>query len=131
MNELKITINGQPFDHLAYHFVLTYSNWETGKVCFSESFESLGDGFQSAVWELGAVPEWHRTDSLTAAVNQDCRRDVFTERYKGLMKHYDVKSERPQVGAGNENGDVEQRHYRFKSAVEQKLLLRGHRPKIL
>jgi hypothetical protein len=37
MNDLRITIAGQPFDHMIYHFVLTYSNWETGTVCFSES----------------------------------------------------------------------------------------------
>ena len=41
MNDLRITLAGQPFDHMIYHFVLTYSNWETGTVCFSESFESL------------------------------------------------------------------------------------------
>lgn len=27
MNALGITITGRPFDHLVYHFVLTYSNW--------------------------------------------------------------------------------------------------------
>ena len=43
--------------HLIYHFVLTYSNWETGTVCFSESFESLGEGLQNALWELGGVPQ--------------------------------------------------------------------------
>jgi hypothetical protein len=37
MNKLGITINSIPFDHMIYHFVLTYSNWETGTVCFSES----------------------------------------------------------------------------------------------
>jgi hypothetical protein len=37
MNELGICIAGQPFDHLVYHFVLPYSNWETGSVCFSVS----------------------------------------------------------------------------------------------
>jgi hypothetical protein len=29
---LGITIGGQPFPHLIYHFVLTYSNWEAGTV---------------------------------------------------------------------------------------------------
>src|SRR5262249_21364255 len=48
MSELGITIQGQSFPHLRYHFVLTYSNWETGTVCFSESFESLCEGFQNA-----------------------------------------------------------------------------------
>jgi hypothetical protein len=32
MTKLGITIGGVPFDHLIYHFVLTYSNWEAGTV---------------------------------------------------------------------------------------------------
>jgi hypothetical protein len=46
MNSLGITIHKQTFEHMAYHFVLTYSNWEFVKVCFSESFESLSEGLQ-------------------------------------------------------------------------------------
>jgi len=57
MSELGITIQGQCFPHLLYHLVLTYSNWESATVCFSESFESLCEGFQNAVWELGKVPQ--------------------------------------------------------------------------
>jgi hypothetical protein len=38
--DLGVTINGTPFPHMIYHFVLTYSNWESGTLCFSESFES-------------------------------------------------------------------------------------------
>src|SRR5271166_3845191 len=37
MNDLGVTINGAPFAHLLYHFVLTHSNWEHVSVCFSES----------------------------------------------------------------------------------------------
>ena len=44
MTSLEVSIGGEPFPHLLYHFVLTYSNWETGTVCFSESFESLAEG---------------------------------------------------------------------------------------
>ena len=62
MAKLGVTILGQPFDHMVYHFVLTYSNWEAGTVCFSESFESLSEGLQNALWELGGVPRRHRTD---------------------------------------------------------------------
>ncbi|MCP4761581.1 MAG: transposase family protein, partial [archaeon] len=69
MNKLGITIEGLPFKHLIYHFVLTYSNWETGTICFSESYESLSEGFQNALWELGGVPQRHRTDRLSAAVH--------------------------------------------------------------
>jgi hypothetical protein len=57
MEELGVTIQGQSFPHLIYHFVLTYSNWEAGTVCYSESFESLCEGLQNAVCELGKVPQ--------------------------------------------------------------------------
>src|SRR6202044_1535095 len=66
--DLGVTINGSPFVHMIYHFVLTYSNWETGTICFSESLESLSEGLQNALWELNGVPRVHRTDRLTAAV---------------------------------------------------------------
>ncbi len=36
LTELAVTIGGQPFPHMLYHFVLTYSNWETGTICASE-----------------------------------------------------------------------------------------------
>ena len=55
MNDLGITIGGERFDHLVYHFMLPYSRWETGMVCFSESFETLIAGFQRAVCELACV----------------------------------------------------------------------------
>ena len=67
MSSLGITICGELFCHLLYHFVLTYSNWETGSICFSESFESLSTGLQNALWELGGVPLIHRSDRLSAA----------------------------------------------------------------
>jgi len=127
MNSLGITIRGFPFGHLIYHFVLTYSNWETGTICFSESFESLSAGFQNALWELGGVPRRHRTDRLSAAVHKDCNPEEFTQRYQDLLKHYGIKGEKIRGGEAHENGDVEQRHHRFKNALDQALMLRGSR----
>jgi len=127
MTELGITIGKELFPHLIYHFVLTYSNWETGIVCYSESYESLSEGFQNAVWELGGVPEYHRTDRLSAAINKDCSREEFTVRYQGLLRHYGIQAKPTQAGQAHENGDVEQRHYRLKNAVNQALLFRGSR----
>jgi hypothetical protein len=127
MEELGVTIQGQSFPHMIYHFVLTYSNWEAGTVCFSESFESLCEGLQNAVWELGKVPQRHRTDRLSTAVSNTTNPAEFTERYQGLMRYYGLEGEKTQAGHGNENGDVEQRHHRFKRAVAQELLLRGSR----
>ncbi len=128
MNELNITINEQPFEHLVYHFVLTYSNWEAGEICYSESFESLSEGLQNALWELGGVPEKHRTDRLTTAVNNIGKdKGQFQVRYSTLLNHYGITGEKTQANSPNENGDVEQRHYRFKKAVDQALMLRGIR----
>jgi hypothetical protein len=127
MEELGVTIAGQSFPHLLYHFVLTYSNWEAGTVCFSESFESLSEGVQNALWKLGRVPERHRTDRLSTAVNNTSNPAEFTDRYTGLMRYYGLEGEKTQAGHGNENGDVEQRHHRFKRAVAQELMLRGSR----
>jgi len=44
-----------------------------------------------------------------------------------LMRHYNMTGQKIQTGKPNENGDVEQRHYRLKRAVEQSLLLRDSR----
>lgn len=128
MGALGITLSGQPFAHLFYHFVLPYSNWETGQICFSESFEALVSGFQAAVWELGRVPAVHRTDNLSAATHQlRAGGRTFNERYRQVLRHYGVRPDANTPGRGHENGDVEQAHHRFKRAVDQARLLRGHR----
>lgn len=127
LKKLGITIDGQPFPHLIYHFVRTYSNWETGTICFSENLESLSAGLQNALWELGGVPRTHQTDSLSAAVNNLSEEKEFTQRYQALLNHYKLKGQKTQPSCPNENGDVEQRHYRFVTAVDQELMLRGSR----
>jgi hypothetical protein len=76
--KLGVTIQGQPFPPLIYHFVLSYWNWETGSICYSETFESLSEGLQNALWELGGVPGQHRSDRLSAAVNNLGEAQEFT-----------------------------------------------------
>jgi hypothetical protein len=127
MQELGITLGGQSFPHLLYHFVLTYSNWEAVSLCYSESFESLSDGLQNALWELGGAPTLHRTDRMSTAVNNMSEEREFTTRYEALLRHYRMEGQKIQTGKANENGDVEQRHYRLKRAVGQALLLRDSR----
>lgn len=127
MTELGITIQGIPFEHLLYHFTLTYSNWEAGTICFSESFESLCIGLQNALWELGGVPKKHRTDRLSAAVNKECNPEKFTENYQALLRHYGIEGQRTNACSANENGDIEQRNGNLKRVINQALLLRGSR----
>ena len=85
MTSLGITIARQSFAHMVYHFVLTYSNWESVSVCVSESFEAFADGMQKALWELGGVPRRHRSDSLSAAVNNLSATREFQTRYRDLL----------------------------------------------
>jgi hypothetical protein len=126
--DLGVTINGIPFAHLIYHFVLTYSNWEAGSICFSESLESLSEGMQNALWQLGGVPQWHRTDRLAAAIQPGVEEAKgFKQRYQAILDHYGLQAQAIQAGKGNENGDVEQSHHQFKRALDQALMLRGSR----
>jgi hypothetical protein len=127
MTKLEITIQGQTLAHLVYHFVLTYSNWETGTICYSESLESLSEGWQNAIWDLGAVPAEHRTDSLSSAVNNMSTPEEFNRRYEAVMRYYGVKPRHTNPASPHENGDAEQSHHRFKRAVDQALMLRGSR----
>lgn len=129
MDALGITIAGVPFEHLYYHLVLTYSNYEAVKLCFSESFEALAEGIETCLWQIGGVPKYHRTDNLSAAVRRldaEGKRD-FTERYEALMRHYGITPTRNTPGESHQNGDVEQSHHRFKDALDQALRVRGDR----
>lgn len=127
MGKLGITIERERFEHLIYHFVLPYSNWESGTICFSESYESLSCGLQNALWELGGVPRKHQTDSLSAAVRKPNNQEEFTDRYSALLRHYKIVGQKTNPSKPHENGSIEQRHNRFKKALEQSLLLRGSR----
>jgi transposase len=129
MRALEVMIAGQPFPHLLYHFVLTYSNWESVSICPSESFESLSAGVQNALWRLGGVPLEHRTDNLSAATHElsESRGRDFTERYRELTNHYGLRASRNFPGNAHENGDVESANGKLKSSIDQRLRLRGSR----
>jgi transposase len=129
MRALEVMIAGQLFPHLLYHFVLTYSNWESVSICPSESFESLSAGVQNALWRLGGVPIEHRADNLSAATHElsESRGRDFTERYRELMDHYGLRVSRNFPGNAHETGDVESANGKLKTSVDQQLRLRGSR----
>src|SRR5947209_13052259 len=129
MEDLGVTIAGEPFPHMVYHFVLTYSNVEAASICFSETFEALAEGIEKALWQIGGVPQQHRTDHLSAAVRhlRQPEREDWTVRYQGLMAHYGMQPTWNNVTIAHENGDVEQSHHRFKEAVDQALRVRSSR----
>lgn len=125
-NSLEITIDGKPFPHMLYHFMLPYSRWEYVYICFSESFETLTTGYLKAITELKAVAPEHRTDNLAAAVPIG-ERNAFQKRWKEFLAHHEVIPSTNNPYCSNENGSVEKSNHLFKHAMDQRLRLRGSR----
>jgi transposase InsO family protein len=129
--ELKgvtITINGQVFVHLLYHFRLSYSGWSFVKVVQGgESYTALTEGLQEALWRLGGSPREHRTDSLSAAfknLSKDDADDV-TKSYREFCGYYKMVATRNNRGVSHENGSIESPHGHVKRRIVQALMLRG------
>lgn len=131
MEELGISIQGEPYSHLLCHCVLTYSNWEWATICQSESLLALRGGIQAALFRLGHVPREHWTDHSSAATHNPGKEDEeyrpFNPKYTALMKHLGMRPRTIQVQAPHENGDVESLHGVLKRRMKQHLLLRGSR----
>jgi len=127
LKRVTITIKGEPFTHLLYHFRLANSGWCSVKVIHGgESYAALAEGLQDALWRLGGVPHEHRSDSLSAAyrnLTKEAAEDV-TRRYKQLCQHYGMEPTRNNRGEGHENGAVESPHGHLKKRIRQALLLR-------
>jgi len=133
LSKLGVTIQGQPFKHLLIHSVLSYSNWEWGRIAQSESLAALQLGLQSTLIKLGHVPEYHRTDNSSAATYRPgaraeagSRRE-YTAGYLHILDHYGLKPQTTNLNSPQENGDVESSNGGLKRAIEQYLLLRGSR----
>ena len=128
MTNLRVTIAGVPFAHILYHFVLAFSRWEHVEVVEGgESFEALSKGLQNALWQAGGAPQEHRSNSLSAAFKNLTEEEDFTVRYTALLDHYGMIGTRNNRGLSHENGSVESSHRYLKEAIDQALLLRGHR----
>ena len=126
--DLGVTIAGDPFPHLLFEFVLSYSHWTWVAIAFGETFEALAAGVQGALWALGGVPAVLRSDNLSAATHElkaSSGRDL-TPRFRAVLEHYGMRSSRITPGKAHENGVAEQAHRRLKSLVAQALLVRGH-----
>lgn len=124
--ELGITIAGQLFEHLLFQFVLSFSKWRWIGIAFSETFEALVRGLQSALWELGGVPPVWRSDNLSAATHHipGGGREL-NRRFADVLDHYGARSTRIEPGESHQNGGAEKAHDVLKSAIRQALVIRG------
>lgn len=129
--ELKVTIQGQPLDHLFCHCVLPYSNWQWAKRCISESFLSLLSGLQLTLGKLGKRPRYLGTDNSSSATHEveamPGRERAYNSDYLELCTHYDLTPITINIGCPNEHGDVESANRHLKRRLEQHLILRGSR----
>ncbi len=128
LKKTTITIAGQVFKHLLYHFRLAFSHWSYMKVIEGgESYTALAEGLQEGLQRLGGAPLEHRTDSLSAAyknLGKTGQHDM-TSRYEALCRHYAMTGTRNNPGISHENGSIESPHGHLKRRIEQALLLRG------
>ncbi len=125
---IEITLNGQPFGHLIYHYRLGYSGWQYAQIIQGgESFIALSEGLQNALFACGGAPKQHRTDSLSAAYRNlgGIRRKPLTRLYDDLCHHYRMQPTRNNTSIAHENGSIESPHGHLKNRIEQALLLRG------
>jgi hypothetical protein len=106
---LKITITGQPLEHRPYHCRLAFSGFEHASVVLGgESFVTLAEGLQNALWALGGAPKEHRSDNLSAAFRSltvDAQQDL-TQVIRNLLQHYDMELSRNNTGLAHETGSV-------------------------
>jgi transposase len=126
--DLGVTIAGDPFPHLLFEFVLSYSHWTWVAVAFGETFEALAAGVQGALWALGAVPAVLRSDNLSAATHELKARSGrdLTPRFRAVLEHYGMSSSRITPGRAHENGVAEQAHRRLKSLVRSSGTILSH-----
>jgi hypothetical protein len=125
---IEITLNGQPFEHLIYHYRLGYSGWQYAQIIQGgESFIALAEGLQNALFACGGAPKQHRTDSLSAAYRNlgGGRHKPLTRLYDDLCHHYRMQPTRNNTSIAHENGSIESPHGHLKNRIEQALLLRG------
>ena len=128
LKKVKVTIAGEPFEHLLYHYRLVYSGWQYVEIIQGgESFVGLSQGLQNALSTCGGVPKEHRTDSLSAAYKnlKGKQRKPLTQFYENLCAHYQMAPSRNNTGVAHENGSVESSHGYFKRRLRQALYLRG------
>lgn len=124
--DLGITIARQPFVHLLFEFVLTFSKWRWIRIAYSETFEAMVAGLQDALWALGGAPAVWRSDNLSAATHQLAGGGRgLNQRFDGVLRHYGASSTRIEPGESHQNGVVEKGHDLLKSALRQALLIRG------
>ena len=130
MRDLGVSICGVKLDHLMFHAVLPYSNWQWAVRSRSESLLSVRSGLKATIGRLGRVPKELLIDNSSTATHRlsgDGKRRGFNEEFLSVCEHFGMSPRTTNVSSPNENGTCEAMHGHFKRRLEQHLLLRGSR----
>src|SRR5579883_3117134 len=124
---VTVTVKGQAFQHILYHYRLAFSGWQYVQVIQGgESFVGLSQGLQNALFACGGVLGQHRTDSLSAAYRHTGgRHPQLTQMDAAICDHYRMQPTRNNPGVAHENGAIESSHGYFKRCLCQALYRRG------
>lgn len=130
MRDLGVSICGVKLEHLMFHAVLPYSNWQWAVRSRSESLLSVRSGLKATIGRLGRVPKELLIDNSSTATHRlsgDGKRRGFNEEFLSVCAHFRLSPRTTNVSSPNENGTCEVMHGHFKRRLEQHLLLRGSR----
>ena len=64
--ELKVTVAGQPYQHLLFQLIPSHSGWRYAEVAAGETFLALQKGLQNGLWTLGGIPQVVHSDNPSA-----------------------------------------------------------------
>ena len=130
MRDLGVSICGVKLEHLMFHAVLPYSNWQWAVRSRSESLLSIRSGLKATIGRLGRVPKELLIDNSSTATHRlsgDGKRRGFNEEFLSVCEHFGMSPRTTNVSSPHENGTCEVMHGHFKRRLEQHLLLRGSR----
>lgn len=130
MRDLGVSVCGVKLDHLMFHAVLPFSNWQWAVRCRSESLLSIRAGLKATMGRLGRVPKELLIDNSSAATHRICGKGKdrgFNEEFLSVCGHFGLSPRTTNVASPQENGTCEVMHGHLKRRLEQHLLLRGSR----
>ncbi|MGA1826578.1 MAG: hypothetical protein ACMUIP_18140 [bacterium] len=116
MNDLNISLEKKTFNHFIFHFLMPYSQWQTGTILREKSFESFSIGLQNALWELGGVPN-------TLYYPHNIFENGFKAHYQALLKYYGLVNAAPETYSEGNALNIQEEHYYFRNIIEQSLVL--------
>ena len=79
------------------------------------------------LWKLGGIPEAHHTGYRQQWISLIIRKNLPNVTRASCLSHHRLTGHKTQPTNSNKNDDIEQRHHRFKRALDRARMFRGSR----